>query len=403
MPNLKLLKCLAVTLVLVIFSCPAYADSIWTAGNQLLRNGVPFKMHAVEITAYEAPTDWYGPSEGNSSTLMAAYDHFNATELQYALAYGANTIDFQVSQMGLDPLNTAPSTTQRVAYSPTYVAQLQSAVELARSMGFIVMVSVADTPFSGDKNELGLPTAGTLRANLTLANLFKDDLGIILELMIEPYPVVDTTVLATKAQSNADYIYINGGTDNRGNVYVGANSIIQQIRATGARNLIISQIPSQYFASYQDTDGSYPWGQITDTIDAKLAFGVHSYFQFKYVGTTPAQWDLSFGNFAAGHPLIVSEWDQTTTLNANTAKPLWCGPLPDGLGAPLNTPLQFLHYINTHAVNGVNGWAFDMPQSLISEYGAGTPTTMAGAVCGQPGGGIGLWIEDEFEGDLPGM
>ena len=106
-------------------------------------------------------------------------------------------------------------------------------------MGFTVMVSLADTTFSGDRDARGLPRAGMQRAAVNLANMFQDDRGVMLELFVELWPPAGTTVSARQPDHNAWNIYINGGGDDKGDTFVGVNSIIRQMRETNATNLIV--------------------------------------------------------------------------------------------------------------------------------------------------------------------
>jgi hypothetical protein len=353
-------------------------DIISVSGAKLLLNGKPFIVHGVELDGLLAPKDWYGPEEYNNDFLAASYSHFGPEELQHAKEFGVNTIDFAVGQMGLDPQNTQPSTKDRVAYSADYVAELTKAIHLARSMGFTVMVSIVSTKYSGDGRNGGLPQSETIRTATELANIIKDDRGIMLELLVEPYGTAHDTWPT----------YINGG-----NGYVGINQMIQAVRSTGARNLLIVQPLIQYFTWYQaylDRGGT----PITDTIPDALAYGVHPYFDFKKVGTTRASWDDSFGTFAESHPVIVTEWNENTSKVGGILNK-WCSG-PDAL----SLPLQAFHYFNEKGINGVVGWAFDNPATIVADW-KGTPRTMDGFQCGQRGGGIGALLKAYFAGNLP--
>jgi hypothetical protein len=254
-------------------------------------------------------------------------------------------------------------------------------------MGFVAIASVTNNKISGGENPMGvqLPTAVTQMTAIKLATLFKDDRGIMIELLSEPF-------------GNDKYgwkEYIHGGSG-----YVGINQILKSVRNTGSKNMIIVEAAGQKFDAYKNSDGSYPHGQFFDPLKKSLIFGAHPYFHFKNVGITPASWDVSFGNFSRTHPVLITEWKQNTTKVG--VEPTWCLPVSQGgLGAPINTPLKFLHYVKEHQINGVVAWAFDVPQTFIGAYGAGPISTMNGAVCGSVKGGIGEWLQDYFKGSLP--
>ena len=220
---------------------------------------------------------------------------------------------------------------------------------------------------------------------------------MILELFVEPYAPFGTTIRSPRAETSAWNIYINGGEDPRGTEYIGVNAITRQIRAQGADNLVVVEPLGQNFVPYQRADGGYPYGQIVDTIPNELMYGIHPYFNFWWVGTTPREWDSGFGAFALTHPVVVSEWNQIAMKVGVQEKR--CEPTPEGKGASLYTPLEFLHYVRDRRINGVVGWAFDMPGMMFNP--AGQPTSMEGAVCDQVRGGIGTWLHAYFEGNLP--
>ncbi len=351
------------------------ADIMSVSGTRLLRNGKPFIVHGVQIDPFDAPKEWYGPGLFDNAFLRAAYDHFGPEELQHAKDFGANTIDFQVGQLGLDPENTGSSTKDRVAYSPGYVTELTNGVHLARSMGFVVVLSIADSRYGGDGHAQGLPRGSTERAAKLLADLFKDDGGVVLELLSEPYGT---------ATDNWP-TYINGGDD-----YVGINQIIRTVRGTGAQNLLIVQALGQNFTGYERylNKGGAP---ITDPLHGALAYGVHPYFNFPKIGTEIAGWDAAYGDFAATHPVIVTEWSQNSKKPAGRPNN-WCfGPLGVRLAD------RAFQYFNEKGINGVIGWAFDDPMTIVSDFN-GTPRTLEGFSCGQPGGGIGVLLKAYFNG-----
>ena len=168
----RLLKAIYAWCAVALFAAvasPATADDIMSvSGNRLMRNNEPFEVHGVEISAFEAPPDWFQrPTEYPNSALQLAYSGFSGDELRRARDFGANTVLFQVSHTGLDPLNTSSSTSDRVGYSLKYFMELVNGVHLARQAGFVVFVSIADTTFSGDRPGHSLPTAATVRAGHT--------------------------------------------------------------------------------------------------------------------------------------------------------------------------------------------------------------------------------------------
>src|SRR5215472_852929 len=53
------------------------SDIMSVSGIQLLRNGNPFEVHGVEISAFETPADWFENAwESPNAFLRAAYKHY---------------------------------------------------------------------------------------------------------------------------------------------------------------------------------------------------------------------------------------------------------------------------------------------------------------------------------------
>jgi hypothetical protein len=354
-------------------------DVISVSGTKLLRNGNQFRLNAVQIDAFVGPLSWI--QKNYLYYVTTAYNHFNATELGYAKQFGANSIEFKVSQFGFDSENPNFTPEQHAEY----IATTTAAIRLARSMGFVVTASIMDTPTSGDTaRATGLPTMSTDRVAVALANTFKDDRGVVIELYNEPFGSSKCTWKC----------YVGGGTDpGSGITYPGVNQIIRDVRATGSKNLILAEVLVQNFTAYEKYVNASGIA-ISDPLDAEFAYSLHPYFEFKDVGTTRASWDASFGNFAQTHPIVVTEWNE----NSGKAGPLlnaWCQG-----DASVRTPLVFLNYLNEKGINGVGAWSFDNPLTFVKDF-KGTPRTMDGYQCGESGGGIGVWLQQYFNGTLP--
>ena len=157
------------------------------------------------------------------------------------------------------------------------------------------------------------------------------------------------------------------------------------MREAGSQNVLIVEPLGASFAGYP--------GGLVDPLD-RILFGIHTYFD--QVGTTREEWDRRFGDFAASHPLLVTEWTETSQpLGGNERrKPPWCEI------APMTRPLEMLHYFEEKGIDGVVAWAFDLPGTFVADL-EGTPRTLTGFACGERGGGIGDLFQDYFQGTLP--
>jgi hypothetical protein len=350
-------------------------DVVSVSGNRLSLDGRPFQVHGVELDATVAPPDWL--ASAGLLVYRRAYEHFVSAgrrELAYARTYfGANTIEFKVSQPGFDVEDPAFPPAQHAAY----IAEIKNAVALARGMGFVVILADLNTRIAGNTRPMDFPDAGTARVDTALAEIFKHDRGVIIDIYNEPWPEN-----RRRSPSRLWHEHIAGGSGRSGHAQVGVQQIVNRMRATGALNLILVQ-PYFHFGFV-----AYPGG-LTDP-GGNLAFGIHPYLQ--EVGLTVPQWDAYFGRFALTHPVVATEWSQ----NAGPLGPLgfsWCtGP------AALNIPLQLLRYLKQQGINGVVGWAFDIPWSLLESY-EGSATTMR--ACGMPKNNVGEWLKAYFAGALP--
>lgn len=366
---------------LLVGACPAAEDAITIEDMKLTRNGQPFKVHGVQLMTFVAPLEYLENPPAEScrkgtkppcpfTAYIKANRQFNAELLAHAKAFGANTILFKVSEAGLDA--------QDPVYSRSYVDELVKGVKMTRELGFVVILAIQEIRVSGEAGPKGtrspIPDEGTRRAAVRLAQLFGSDRGIMIELYVEPYA-------RGRVRTFWKY-YVHGG-----NGYPGVNKIIRDMRKAGSKNVLIVEAVGQNFRPYQ--------GDIEDPL-GQLVFGVHPYFTA--VGTTREQWDSQFGDFAADHPLIVTEWNQNTIQLGENPKgrKVWCE------SAPMDTPLRMFHYFEEKGILGAIGWAFDLTSTIVKDY-QGTPRSLKSFRCGERGGGIGDLFQHYFAGTLPAL
>ena len=186
-------RTVATILAWLLCAAPAVSDGITLEGTSILRDGEPFQVHGVQLMSFAAPIEYLEnpPAEscGNRPppcpfrAYVNAHEVFGPELLRDAAAFGANTILFKVSAPGLDR--------QHPTYSKSYAEEIRAGVELARSQGFVVIVSIQQTRVSGTPGPMGtrspIPDLTTLRAGVEVAKLFGDDRGVMIELYVEPY------------------------------------------------------------------------------------------------------------------------------------------------------------------------------------------------------------------------
>jgi len=115
-------------LLAVIDTADAASEKITVLNSRILRNGIPWVPKGVVIVGLVAPAAQI------SGAYADARKQFGAAELKSVADYGADLIRFQVSQGGADPKSPI--------YSAAYVQEVVRGVQLARSHGFVVIVSI---------------------------------------------------------------------------------------------------------------------------------------------------------------------------------------------------------------------------------------------------------------------
>ena len=216
-----------------------------------------------------------------------AYVNYTPQEFADMKAAGADSVRMQVAQPGMDPEN------EEGLYSQTYSNQAIAAVKAARAAGLIVILSVQDEMQSGETTPETLPNQTTQRVWGVLAPIFGSDEGVLFELFNEPSPA------ATAANWQA--------------WQAAMNTTIQTVRTMGSKNVIVAD----GLASAQALNGA---PALTDSMNEVL-YASHPYVnaQEGEPGFMPAAWNEKFGDFAATHPVLISEWGEGYFHNANTA------------------------------------------------------------------------------------
>ena len=324
-------------------------------GPHLMQNGLPFVARGVQIVGLVAP------DAGLAGKYIPAHQHFGAPELAQAVADHANLIRFQVSEFGLDPASAI--------YDPNYATEVQQGVALARADGLNVIVSLQAQAPAGEAVRCPLPDGGAATAWHELATMFAGDRDVMFELYNEP------GINATPGNWRT---WANGGTLSTGRnpcQAVGMQSLVNEIRATGAGNVII--LPG--LAGETTLAGMPRLSDPANPGDPQLAYGIH----YPNLTQDSSEWDSEFGDDAGQIPVIVTEWQANATTNC----------VPD---APRTAPL-LLAYLALRQI-GVVGFAFDLPSTIVDDYSY-APTTYANFACGSATGGAGQALFDDYAGE----
>ena len=367
--------------VLVGGKASAADDSFSIGGRQILHNGHPFEVHGLTSVAFMEPIAQMRAEQ--LSSYIPAYEHFKEN-LGVARDFGANTIRFNLDVLALDP--------QNARYSGAYLNDVANAISTVRSAGFVAIPVLQNPPglAPGDPDRVSLPSETYTRAALNLMDRFKTDRGVMLELFGEPYGF----------QSRATW-----------ERYIGkVNYMIAELRSHGENNILLVEPINQKFQT-EAPGSAYPGG-VTDTLN-QILWAIHPYYDpvTSFVGADLSRWDLYFGDFAATHPVIVSEW------HANVG-PLGGLPYDWCRTHPIDTVRQSFKYFVSRKLDGVIGWGYDGRGWIVvmgykkrpdgSEYLSGTPTSYnyKNIGCGTPelpqnGRNFGELLKDYFSGHVP--
>jgi hypothetical protein len=329
---------------------------ITVQGAHLMQNGLPFVARGVQIVGLVAP------DASLAGKYIAANQHFGAAELAQAVADHVNLIRFQVSEFGLNPADPL--------YDPAYAAEVQQGVAMARADGLNVIISLQAESPAGNETRCPLPDAGAATDWHELATMFASDPGTMFELYNEP---------GLSATANNWQEWANGGTvfNGRGPCQaVGMQSLIDEIRAAGADNVII--LPG--LAGETTFAGMPTLRDPADPTDPQLAYGIH----YPDLTQESSEWDSEFGDMSGRLPVIVTEWQANAFTNC----------IPD---APRTAPL-LLAYLALHQI-GIVGFAFDLPGTIVADYSY-APTTYDNFSCGPNNvGGPGQILFNEYAGE----
>ncbi len=336
------------------------SDAVTVQGNHLLRGGAWWIPRGVQIVGLVAP-------DGSlSGKYVDAHAHFGAAELQAARAEHANIVRFQVSQYGLDPMDPL--------YSSQYVQEVRSGIQLARSSGLNVIISLQAQGPAGLGQNCPLPNTGAERAWNQIAPMFAGDPGVLFELYNEPSLGLSYT--NWQLWQNGGFVPAQNGTICQ---EVGMQTLIDNIRQDGAGNVII--VPG--LAAEFSLAGMPPLTDPANPFNPQLAYGIH----YPSLTAGAGAWNSEFGNMSATEPVIVTEWYASSATNTNTPQ---CVTGEPALAAWL------LAYLASKQI-GVVGYAFDVPGTIVADWSY-TPTTYDNFACGVPGDGPGQLLFNEFAG-----
>ena len=308
------------------------------SGNKLLKNGKVWQPRGLSMVG-----------SLTQGAAVEAYAHWGEAELAAAKAWGADSLRFQVAQPYLDPRGGQDTA--------AYVARLRSMIDLARSRGFVMVLSMQDQSLAGG-DATPLQDASTERAWRTLAPLYANDPYVIYELFNEPDNQATPAGWST---------WKNGGDG-----YVGHQQLVNLLRSLGAKNVLLA-------------DGAQKSGVLTglpllaDPLN-QLGYATHPYY-IGAVRSDPNAWEKRFGYLAATHVVVSTEWNAHGRRGG-------CAPDDPVLARRL------MVYLESKNI-GMYGWAFDWPGTLVQDW-SWAPSTFDRWTCGSAKNGAGELLQEFF-------
>lgn len=293
----------------------------------LMNNGAQWVPHGVVSVAL-VQTVVAQQQAPPTDVFALAYNAYSELELDQMKTDGVDTIRFQISQPGLNPNDASGN------YDPCFLTEVNNYVNMALNKGFVVILCIQSENQGGTYQRPALPNAVTISDWNTLASEsnLQNNPNVMFEIFNEPS--LQPTAANWRSWRTAH------------------NNVISAIRAAGANNIVIADGLSYGKTLNGALNLTDPLTSATPPQIAQIAYSTHPYFT-STTAETQAGWEANFGNFAATHVVINTEWGAQDLCDANTA----------------NAALGLLKYMNSLHV-GLMAYAMDNPN--IRESGVPT-------------------------------
>lgn len=275
--------------------------------------GQPFFVHGVDRPSLEwscsgqAVSGAPGIPASDFSTMHSSW-HANAVRISL-------NQDFWLSSAGM---TVAPSSN-----CPNYISTVKNVVANVEANH---MVAILDLHWSDRGNLMGtpgqqqMPDQNSITFWRSVASTFSSNAGVMFELYNEPHDVSWS-------------VWRNGGTVTApsGSTYqaAGMQQLLDAVRGAGASNVVLAGGLNWAY----DLSGVLNGSALSGT---NVAYATHPY-AFKS-GTNPSAWQAAFGQVAESHPVVATEFGDTSS----TVTPY---------------DSQILSFFDSHGI-GYTGWAW---------------------------------------------
>ena len=292
-----------------------------------------------------------GLQDGDGGDIPRSALESSTVQIEAAGRYWhANTIRIPVSEGNLFHDDTPGR-----GYNAGVLGALCREVRLARSERMAVVIAdQTEFPDWAERN----PDRRTVRFWDIVAREYADQPGIIFDPFNEPRQIYRTPVPRDANRRAIDlpkvdhrwvwHLWQQGGRA-AGHTFIGMQKLVDNIRATGADNVM--EIEGPFYDNTLDFAGQYP-------IEGhNLTWAIHH-----PPLQDDQQWSHDFGYLAATRPVEINEWSQYASARPECRATAY-------VDAP-----RFLRYAHARGM-GVSGWSLQ-PGSLVAESNKSLPTNI---------------------------
>jgi cellulase (glycosyl hydrolase family 5) len=338
-------------------------NQVVVLGNHFLKDGVPWVSKGFNFQGLLCPDQNLTTCESGMITSAQIMDAQGVNEFTAAQSWGADTARFLVSQAALDP--------DSAYYQSWYLPYITGWIRTARSMGFVVVISMQWEPGSletGWQQQLSYPShptsnakteySSTVRAWQQVAPLFATDNGVMFEAFNEVGTTYSSTVSWAKAWSTwaTNFQYV-----------------IQEIRSVGANNVILLQ-GLQTGHTFQNMPSPNGLIDPSNPTDPQFAYTVHPYEivstnKYTVASLTPTDFATNFGTLSLTAPVMISEVSGTWANACEDG-----GPGVPATQAYMNGSQGIMNYAKSMGIGISGAWGFDSYGTMVANL-TGTTST----------------------------
>lgn len=351
--------------ILALWLLPSYAQSpaadtessndrwqqnVGVEGTHLTLNGHLWRSRGVALQGFVRPLALLerelaaDANNKEAAQLLNARRNYGPAELEFARAFHADTLRFQVSQPALDPDSSL--------YDSNYLNEVVDAIQTARRAGFVVMIMMQDETITGDASQAPLPTEETQRDWDLLTESFGADRGVVFELYNEP---------GLDASASNWQLWLNGGEIKvkvRLESFLGMQKLIDHLRGNGSQNVLVLDglgaevaIPGTNRKQREAAETLQNVPRATDPLN-RVVYAVHPY---QHGLSDESHWEEDFGTPSKSIPVWADEWSAPTDIAL-------------GLGKLRNyqVAVDLLNFLREHSIPLCTG-AIDVPQWVVQD------------------------------------